>query len=84
MSENADGFIDGLLNEIAERVIKKISDSNSNWLNTIQYKVKAENIEGLDDAVRDIVLDNKSHIEEWATDAAQETVNGLEFEVSVR
>jgi len=94
MSENADGFIDGLLNEIADRVIKKISENNSNWLNNIQYKVKAENIEGLikvkqieyfESAVNACLdIDSvRNDLREMATEAAEEALKEATFEVSV-
>jgi hypothetical protein len=84
MDDNTSSFIDGLLNEIADRVIKRISENNSTWLNNIQYKVKAENVEGLDDAIRDGIMDNKDHILEWASDVAEATVKDLEFDITVR
>lgn len=91
---NANGFIDGLLNEIADRVVKKLTDSNSAWLNTIQYKVRAENIEGqiqasqiddLDDMIEDAVSSGvKEMATQAGTDAAESYINELTFEVSVR
>ncbi len=89
MTELSISFIDGLLNEIADRVIKKLTDSNSSMLNTIQYKVRAENIEGqiqasqidgLDDMVDDAVGDK---IKEVAADAAEEYLRNVTFEVSM-
>jgi hypothetical protein len=79
-----DELMDAMLGDIADRVIKKISENNSTWLDNIQYKVKAENVEGLDDAIRDGVMDSKDHIQKWAGDAAEEVVKELEFEVTVR
>ena len=90
MAKNAGSFIDNLLNEIADRVIRKISENNSNWLNTIQYKVRAENIEGqiqasqidgIEDMVADAITGKVSDI---ATAAAEEYINDLSFEVRVK
>jgi hypothetical protein len=88
---NSISFIDGLLNEIADRVIKKLTDSSSNMLNTIQYKVRAENIEGqikatqidgLDDMVEDAVSSTvKDMAREAGADAAEKYVRNLEFVV---
>ena len=66
-------LLDTLAEGIADLVIRKITDSSSNMLNTIQYKVRTENIEGLEEQVK-----------EWANDVVEEAVNGLEFEVNVR
>ncbi len=82
-------FTDGLLNEIADRVVKKLTDSNSAWLNTIQYKVRAENIEGqiqasqidgIEDMVEDCVTDK---VKEVAGDAAEEVLRNASFDVNV-
>ncbi len=90
MDDNTSSFIDGLLNEIADRVIKKLTDSSSNMLNTIQYKVRAENIEGQIqasqvDGIEEVVEDAISlKVREWATDAAEGVLHNATFTVDVQ
>jgi hypothetical protein len=90
-------MLNAFLDKVADRVIERISANNSTWLNNIQYKVKAENIEGqikleqiesFENEVEEIaerVMGNVSDVAaEAGADAAEHYVKELEFEVSVR
>ena len=65
-------WIEATNRRTARNVTKKLTDASSTWLNNIQYKVKAENIEGpikidqidgldryIDGAVDDAEIDDK-------------------------
>lgn len=84
-----DKLLDELVNAVADRVIVKLSDQNSNWLNTINYKVDVKNIQGFNEAVQQIadraaedVLDN-SNLRNLAEEAAEETLKNASFEINV-
>ena len=82
-----DKLLDALVDAVADRVIAKLSDQNSNWLNTINYKVDVANIQGFNEALEKAVeeaadnLDN--NMREIATEAAEQTLRDASFEVNV-
>lgn len=77
--------LDGLADELVEKVIERLSDQNSTWLNNIQYKVKAENVDGLEQFFCEALDQHERQIRDWAreeaSDAADETVKETESAV---
>lgn len=60
--------LDGLADEVVERVIERLSDQNSTWLNNIQYKVKAENVDGLEQFFCEALDQHERQIRDWANE----------------
>jgi hypothetical protein len=82
-------LLDALVDEVADRVIKKLSDQNSNWLNTINYKVDIKNITGFNEAVANAIEEGidmdevRREARDAAAETAEETIKNANFNVDV-